>query len=180
MHQAHLQNHEHQLEMKMMQMNSILGENLEGLQQREIHDLLYNPLRNTLLRHEGEDIRQLFYHQRHRRHDRRTVDKLLHGTPLDPLLRSRHVKQTVWPGAPGGRHIIHVHRIVHSACRLGRGDASGSSPQSSTRNPPPRPWPSSVPIGLSGVVTWPGPQRSTTSAVVAASDAEQRSTWTAS
>ena len=68
----------------------------------------------------------------------------------------------------------------------GEGDASGSSPQSSTRNPPPRPWPSSVPVGLSGVVTWPGPQRSTaarvatTSAVVAASDAGQRSSWAAS
>ena len=45
--------------------------------------------------------------------------------------------------------------------------------------PPPRPWPSSVPVGLSGVTTWPGPQRSTaarvatTSAIVAACDAEQ-------
>ena len=26
-----------------------------------------------------------------------------------------------WPGAPGGRHIIHVHRTVHGACRLGKG-----------------------------------------------------------
>ena len=30
-HQAHLQNHEHQLEMKLMQMNSVLGENFGGL-----------------------------------------------------------------------------------------------------------------------------------------------------
>ena len=41
--------------------------------------------------------------------------------PLNPLVRSRDVQQTVWPGSPGDRHIIHDHRIVHGACRLGRG-----------------------------------------------------------
>ena len=52
--------------------------------------------------------------------------------------------------------------------------------------PPPRPWPSSVPVGLSGESTWPGPQRwtaarvATTSAVVAAFAAAQRSTRAAS
>ena len=46
---------------------------------------------------------------------------------------------------------------------------SGSSPQSSTRNPPPRPWLSSVPMGLSGVATCPGPQRSTAARVATTS-----------
>ena len=74
---------------------------------------------------EPEHIHQLFHRLRHRRikqrDHRHVVDNLLHGAPLHPLLRSRHVKQTVWPGATGGRHVIHVHRIVHGACRLGRG-----------------------------------------------------------
>ena len=58
----------------------------------------------------------------------------------------------------------------------GEGDASGSSPPNST---------SAGPVGLSGVATWPRPQRSTaarvatTSAAVAASDTEQRSPWAA-
>ena len=50
----------------------------------------------------------------------------------------------------------------------------------------PGPGPSSVPVGLSGERTWPGPQRSTaarvatTSAAVAAFAAAQRSTRAAS
>ena len=143
-----------------------------------------------VLRHEGEDIRQLFYYQRHRsierRHDRRTVDKLLHGTPLDPpAVQTRRADGLA--GSPW-RQAHHPRPSDSTRCLPpGEEDASGSSAQSSTRNLPPRPWPSSVSVWLSGgVVTWPGPQRSTaarvatTSAVVAASDAEQRSSWAAS
>ena len=74
---------------------------------------------------EPEHFHQLVHRLRHgsieQRDLRHAVDNLLHGAPLHPLLRPRHVKQTVWPGATGGRHLIHVHWIVHSASRLVRG-----------------------------------------------------------
>ena len=75
-----------------------------------------------------EDL-QHFHHRVHRlrrrnveeRDNGHNIDSLLHDAPRDSLLRSGHVRQPVRPRAPGGRHIIHVHRIVHGACRLGRG-----------------------------------------------------------
>ena len=41
----------------------------------------------------------------------------------------------------------------------GEEDASGPSPCISTRDPPPRPWPSSVPVERCGAASRPGPQR---------------------
>ena len=74
-----------------------------------------------------QDDHRLVNHLRHgsieQRDHRHAVDNLLHGVSLDPLLRSRHVEQTVWSGATGGRHIIHVHRIS-TRCLPPEGDAS--------------------------------------------------------
>ena len=71
-----------------------------------------------VLRHEGEDIHQLFCHQRHksieRGHDRRTVDELLHSAPLHPLLRP-DVGETVRP-RPAGLFFIEAEEL-----RLGCG-----------------------------------------------------------
>ena len=80
------------------------------------------------VRHRLVEDLQHFHHRVHRLRRRNVeerddgqIDNLLHGVPRDSLLRSGHDRQPVRPRAPGGRHIIHVQRIVHGACRLGRG-----------------------------------------------------------
>ena len=82
-------------------------------------DQVLDPVNLLLvLRHEGEDIHQLFCHQRHRSiergHDRRTVDELLHSAPLHPLLRP-DVGETVRP-RPAGLFFIEAEEL-----RLGCG-----------------------------------------------------------
>ena len=91
---------------------------------------------------------------------------------LDPLLWPRRLCQAGRP-PPAGLFVVQAEEH-----RLGGGGESGTWPCSSTRSPPPQPWPSSV-LVRSGATAWPGPQRSTAahdatmSAVVAACDAEQ-------
>ena len=101
-----------------------------------------------VLRHEGEDIHQLFCHQRHRsierRHDRRTVDELLHGAPVGPLLRA-DVGETVRP-RPAGLFFIEAEELRLGCVGRGGGGGPGSWSCSSTRAPTPRPWHSSVPV----------------------------------
>ena len=88
----------------------------------------------------GEDLHHHVHHLRHRSiknwHPRHRFDKLLHEVPLDPLLWTRHGRQTVWSGATGGRHLVNVRGKVLGACRLGRG-APGTWPCTSPRTPSP-------------------------------------------
>ena len=59
-------------------------------------------------------------YQRHRNIKHWRENDLFHGAPLDPLLRP-DLREPVRPGAPGGRQVVHVHRMVQGACRLVRG-----------------------------------------------------------
>ena len=73
---------------------------------------------------ELHEVRQLFHHLRHRvvekRHQRNSVDDLLHGAPQNPLLRSGQGNDPVRPGAPELRHtVIVVEREVLCAGLLG-------------------------------------------------------------
>ena len=81
----------------------------------------------------------------------------LHGTPQNPLLLP-DLGEPVRPGAPDGKHIIHVHWIAQGACRLERSDASETWPCSASRDPPPRPLPFSDLVRC-GAETWQGPSR---------------------
>ena len=79
--------------------------------------------------------------------------------PQNPLLRTRHSREPVWPGASGGRHsIVNVHLKVHRTCRLVRRSAVAVA-CSAARAPPPQPWPYSVPVGRCGAASRPGPER---------------------
>ena len=101
--------------------------------------------------------------------------RLLHGAPLD--LRPQRLCQA-GRQPPAGLFFVEAEelRLKRSLPDLGR-----VVQLALILSGPGLP---SVPVGLSGVTTWPGPQRSTdarvatTSAVVAACDAEQRS-WPA-
>ena len=82
---------------------------------------------------------------------------MFHGVPLNPLLRP-DLHEAVRPGSPQ-RQAGHPRPSDSTGCLPpGEGDASESSPQSSTRNPPPRPWPSSV-LVRNGATSRPGPLR---------------------
>ena len=110
------------------------------------------------------------HHLRHRSIEHRqghNVDGLLHDAPLNPLLRTRHVEQTVWPGATDGWHLVKVLGCLPS----GEWGSSGSSPCSSTRSPTPRPWLSSGPVGRYGATLQPGPLRRSSAHVATMSGA---------
>ena len=87
---------------------------------------------------ELQHLHRLFHHQRHRsikhRQDRRAVSHLLHGVPLNPLQRTRHSKEPVWPGATELQHADVVEVVVPRAGLLGVG-VSGTRPCSASRTP---------------------------------------------
>ena len=93
----------------------------------------------------GEDLNHHFHHLRHSniedRHRRHRHLDLRHAAPLNPLLRSGHGRQLVRPGACGRWLIVVKEEVLHT-CRLGR-RMRPERGHSASRDPPPRPWPSS-------------------------------------
>ena len=90
-----------------------------------------------------EDL-QHFHHRVHRlrrrnveeRDDGHNIDNLLHGAAAG-LAPAARIRQTAGPAASPWRQAHHPRPSDSTRCLPpGEGDASGSSPQSSTRNPP--------------------------------------------
>ena len=127
--------------------------------------------------HDLQHILQLAHPLRHRSiedlHHGSEFAKLVHGVPRNPLLWPRRLCQA---GRPPPAKLFVVQTEEHRQGRRSRPELGRVL--RSSRSPPPRQWPSFV-LVRSGATTWPGPQRSTaahvatTSAVVAACDAEQ-------
>ena len=106
----------------------------------------------------SEDLHHHVHHLRHSnikdRHRRHGHLDLRHAAPLNPLLRSGHGSQPVWPRAPELRHAVIVEEEVMRARLLGRGFLRNLAVRF-TSYPPPAP----VPVGRRGGSSRPGASR---------------------